>query len=52
MGEYPRVEADEIVGAIYVYLSDSPTVSSREYDHGIQIDFDEAGNPVGVEYLL
>ena len=52
MGECHRVEADDIVGAIYVYLSDSPVVSTREYDHGIQIDFDEAGNPVGVEYLL
>lgn len=43
---------DEEAKAIYVVLSDKPACSSTQIATGIQLDFDEDGNRVGVEILL
>ena len=38
-------------GALYVRRSDAPIVESEQIEPGIVLDYDEAGNVVGVEVL-
>ena len=46
-----RVEMTD--AGMYVYLADGPIVAARTIDvgHGVCVDIDAAGRPVGVEVL-
>jgi uncharacterized protein YuzE len=46
-----RIQYDPDVDALYVRLSDSKIIESEEVQPGIVLDFDEAGQVVGVEVL-
>jgi uncharacterized protein YuzE len=40
---YPETDS------LYIDLSSRPSVDSREVGHGVVVDFDEAGNVVGID---
>jgi uncharacterized protein YuzE len=44
-------EYDPVVDALYVRLNDQPIVESEQIKPGIVLDYDEAGNVVGIEVL-
>jgi uncharacterized protein YuzE len=46
-----RIEYDPEIDALYVRLADSKIIESEQVQPGIVLDFDEAGNVVGVEVL-
>lgn len=35
--------------SLYIHLVDRPGAEAREVAQGIVVDFDEAGNPVGID---
>ncbi len=46
-----RWEFDAETGALYVRRSDAPIFESEQIKPGIVLDYDEAGNVVGIEVL-
>ena len=42
---------DPITDALYVRRSDTPVIESEQIKPGIVLDYDEAGNVVGIEVL-
>jgi uncharacterized protein YuzE len=46
-----KLEFDPIADALYLEISDSPVEKSDEIKPGIILDYDAAGNIVGVEVL-
>lgn len=42
---------DADTGALYVRRNDAPIVESEQIKPGIVLDYDEAGNVVGIEVL-
>ncbi|MCK4368899.1 MAG: DUF2283 domain-containing protein [Dehalococcoidales bacterium] len=46
-----RLEYDREADAIYIYLSDAPYAYGVDLDDERRIDYDAAGNPMGIELL-
>ena len=46
-----RVRTDEAADALYIRLEESAIVESEEVSPGVILDFDEAGQVVGIEIL-
>jgi len=47
-----RIEYDPRADALYIYLKEKAEVKeSREVESGVTVDYDEKGNPVGIEIL-
>ena len=46
-----RLEYDKQADAIYVYFTDAPYAYGKDVDNERRIDYDKAGNPIGVELL-
>jgi len=47
-----RIEYDPRADALYIYLKEEAEVKeSREVESGVTVDYDEKGNPVGIEIL-
>jgi len=46
-----KLEYDPAADALYVYLNDQPIIKSEQIKPGIILDYDEAGNVVGIEVL-
>jgi uncharacterized protein YuzE len=46
-----KLKADKENDAIYLRLDDSKIIESEEVEKGLILDFNEAGNIVGVEIL-
>ncbi len=44
-----KLEYDPAADALYVRLNDQPIIESEQIKPGIVLDYDEAGNVVGVE---
>jgi uncharacterized protein YuzE len=46
-----KIEYDPTADALYVRLSDQSIIESEQIKPGIVLDYDEAGNVVGIEVL-
>ena len=46
-----RIRVDEVNDALYFRLDESPVVESEEIQRGIVLDFNGAGQVVGIEIL-
>ncbi len=46
-----KLEYDPASDALYVRLNDQPIIESEQIKPGIVLDYDEAGNVVGIEVL-
>ena len=46
-----KIEYDPAVDALYVRLNDQGIIESEQIKPGIVLDYDEAGNVVGIEVL-
>ena len=46
-----KFEYDPAIDALYVRLNDSDIIESEQIKPGIILDYDEAGNVVGIEVL-
>ena len=46
-----KIEYDPTADALYVRRSDAPIFESEQIKPGIVLDYDEAGNVVGIEVL-
>jgi uncharacterized protein YuzE len=46
-----KLEYDPAADALYVRLNDQPIIESEQIKPGIVLDYDEAGNVVGIEVL-
>jgi uncharacterized protein YuzE len=46
-----KLEYDPAADAFYVRLNDQPIIESAQIKPGIVLDYDEAGNVVGIEVL-
>jgi uncharacterized protein YuzE len=46
-----KFEYDPAVDALYVRLNEQPIIESEQIRPGIVLDYDEAGNVVGIEVL-
>ena len=46
-----KFEYDPAVDALYVRLNEQPIIESEQIKPGIILDYDEAGNVVGIEVL-
>jgi uncharacterized protein YuzE len=46
-----KIEYDPAVDALYVRLNDRDVIESEQIRPGIVLDYDEAGNVVGIEVL-
>jgi uncharacterized protein YuzE len=46
-----KLEYDPLADALYVRLNDQPIIESEQIKPGIVLDYDEAGNVVGIEVL-
>ena len=46
-----KIEYDPTADALYVRLSDHSIIESEQIKPGIVLDYDEAGNVVGIEVL-
>lgn len=46
-----KLEYDPTVDALYVRLNDRDIIESEQIRPGIVLDYDEAGNVVGIEVL-
>jgi uncharacterized protein YuzE len=46
-----RLEYDLDVGALYIALTDSPVVGTREYGDNANVDLDASGAVVGIEVI-
>lgn len=46
-----KLEYDPMVDALYVRLNDHAIIESEQIKPGIALDYDEAGNVVGIEVL-
>ena len=46
-----KLEYDPAADALYVRLNDHPIIESEQIKPGIILDYDEAGNVVGIEVL-
>ena len=46
-----KLEFDPIADALYLEISDADVEKSEEIKHGVILDYDAAGNIVGVEVL-
>jgi len=46
-----KIEYDKKADAIYIYLSNAPYAYGKNLDHERRIDYDENGEPIGVELL-
>lgn len=46
-----KMEYDPAADALYVYLNDQPIIKFEQIKPGIILDYDEAGNVVGIEVL-
>ena len=46
-----KVKYDREVDILYISLNEGPVSESDESKPGIIIDYDESGNPVGIEIL-
>jgi uncharacterized protein YuzE len=46
-----KLEYDPVVDALYVRLGDADILESEEVRPGIVLDYDDAGNVVGIEVL-
>ena len=46
-----KIEYDPAVDALYVRLNDQCIIESEQIKPGIVLDYDEAGNVVGIEVL-
>ena len=46
-----KFEYDPAADALYVRLNDQPIIESEQIKPGIVLDYDEAGNVVGIEVL-
>ena len=45
-----RISYDKQVDALYIHLSEMPSVDSEEIYDGVVIDYAEDGRPVGIEF--
>jgi len=46
-----KIEYDPTADALYVRLSDQSIIESEQIKPGIVLDYDDAGNVVGIEVL-
>lgn len=46
-----KLEYDPAADALYVRLNERPIIESEQIKPGIILDYDEAGNVVGIEVL-
>ena len=46
-----KLEYDPAADALYVRLNEQPIIESEQIKPGIVLDYDEAGNVVGIEVL-
>ena len=46
-----KLEYDPAADALYVRLNNQPIIESEQIKPGIVLDYDEAGNVVGIEVL-
>src|ERR1700733_10951160 len=45
------VSIDNVTGAAYLYVTDHPVARTLEFGDLLAVDLDEAGAPVGVEFV-
>lgn len=46
-----KIEYDKEVDALYIRLQEKKVAKTREFDDGLNIDFDEGGKLIGFEIL-
>lgn len=46
-----KFEYDPLADALYVQLNEQPIIESEQIKPGIILDYDDAGNVVGIEIL-
>lgn len=46
-----KIEYDKEVDALYIRLQEKKVAKTREFDDGLNIDFDESGKLIGFEIL-
>ncbi len=52
MGQALKITYDPMANAMYIYFQEKLSVAySKEVSDGVIVDFDEEGNPIGVEIL-
>ena len=45
-----RISYDKRVDALYIHLSETPSIDSEEIYDGVVVDFGADGKPVGIEF--
>ncbi|WP_457637570.1 DUF2283 domain-containing protein [Oceanithermus sp.] len=46
-----KFEVDEVADAVYFRLKQGRVVETREVEQGVLVDYDDSGDPIGVEVL-